>query len=266
MHKHRSKPALRALLKWPGTALILFFYLLTSLVLAALPLSGDARLRLRTRRSSVFARLALGLFTVRVRTMHRERLHAARRRGALVVANHVSYVDVLALSAATPAVFITSVELGDTPFLGLLARSAGSLFVERRKPSGLKREIEAIADLLGRGFLVVLFPEATTSNGDRVHPFKKSLFDAAVAAGADILPLCLRYTRIDGQPVTHANRDSLFYYGGATFSRHFPSFLALRSVDLEITPLRAIRVNTGASRKDLAEQAHALITREYGRS
>ena len=251
------------LLKLPAIMTLLFLYLGASLLLAAMPFSHSRRLRIRTWNTSFFSRLALGLFRVRVHTMHRERLRTTHRRGCLVVANHVSYVDVLALSALMPAVFITSVELGNSPLLGLLARSAGSLFVERRKASGLKREIGAIAALLSTGVPVFLFPEATTSNGDRVHPFKRSLFDAAVAAGSDIRPLCLRYTRINGRRVTHDNRDSVFYHGGMTFSRHFPSFLGLQSVDLEIIPLHTIRVYTGASRKNLAEQAHELISKEY---
>jgi 1-acyl-sn-glycerol-3-phosphate acyltransferase len=251
------------LLKLPAVMVLLLLYLGATLLLAAMPLPRGRRLRIRTGNASFFSRLALGLLGVRVHTMHRERLRTAHRRGCLVVANHVSYVDVLALSALMPAVFITSVELGNTPLLGWLARSAGSLFVERRKASGLRREIGAIAALLNAGVPVILFPEANTSNGDRVHPFKRSLFDAAVAARSDILPLCLRYTRINGHPVTSENRDSVFYHGGMTFSRHVPSFLGLRSVDLEIIPLHSIRVHAGASRKNLAEQAHELISKEY---
>ncbi len=251
------------LLKLLAVIVLLLLYLGATLLLAAMPLSRGRRLRMRTGNASFFSRLALVLCRVRVHTMHRERLRTRHPRGCLIVANHVSYVDVLALSALMPAAFITSVELGNTPLLGLLARSAGSLFVERRKTSGLKQEIGAIAALLSAGIPVILFPEATTSNGDRVHPFKRSLFDAAVATGSDIIPLCLRYTGINGQPVAHANRDSVYYYGGMTFSRHFPSFLGLRSVDLKITPLHAIRVHAGLSRKNLAEQAHELISREY---
>ena len=263
MNSETSTAALPRLFKWAAVPILLVFYLAVSLVLTALPVTGVARLRLRTGNASFFSRLALVLFGVRARAKHRERFDAVRRKGCLVVANHVSYVDVLAISAIMPVVFVTSVELGDTPFLGLLARSAGCLFVERRKASGLKREIDTIVQRLGQGIPVVLFPEATTSNGDRVHPFKRSLFDAAVEARSDILPLCLRYTAINGRPVTHANRDSVFYYGGMTFSRHFPSFLGLRSVDLEISPLHTIGVHADASRKDLAEQAHELISREY---
>jgi 1-acyl-sn-glycerol-3-phosphate acyltransferase len=265
MHLDMSKASLPRLYKWPAVLVLLLCYLTAAVVLTALPVPGDARLRLRTGNASFFARLALALFGVQVRTRHHERFSAVCRKGCLVVANHVSYVDVLALASLQPVVFITSVELGETPLLGLLARSAGCLFVERRKASGLKREIEAIAERLGRGFPVVLFPEATTSNGEHVHPFKRSLFDAAVVAGTDILPCCLRYTGINGQPVTHVNRDSVFYHGGMTFARHFPSFLGLRSVDLEITPLPGIRTNRDVTRKDLAARAHDAVSRAYER-
>ncbi len=263
MNMRSTKAYTAALVKLPAVMVLLLVFLVVSLVLAALPGMHEAKRRMRIDSASFFSRIVLVLFRVRIRIKHRERFDDLRRRRCLIVANHVSYIDVLALSSVMPAVFITSVELGDTPLLGLLARSAGSLFVERRKASGLKREIEAIAGLLRGGFPVALFPEATTSNGDHVHPFKRSLFDAAVASSAAVFPVCLRYTAINGQPVTPANRDSLYYYGGVTFLRHFPRFLALRSVELEILPQHSIRVHANASRKELSEQAYDVISRTY---
>jgi 1-acyl-sn-glycerol-3-phosphate acyltransferase len=174
-------------------------------------------------------------------------------------------VDVLVLSALLPSVFITSLELKNTPLLGLLAGFGGSLFVDRRRPAGLKQEVEEIARVLKQGFSVVLFPEGTTSNGDRVQPFKRSLFDSAVLAGVDILPVCIRYQSINGQPVSPANRDGLFYYGGIAFTRHFPRFLALTSVVADPVPLKAIRPAEHSSRKELAAAAHELISTAYRR-
>jgi 1-acyl-sn-glycerol-3-phosphate acyltransferase len=212
---------------------------------------------LLARNTALFSRLVLWLLGVRVRVKHRERLHEGAR---LIAANHVSYLDILVIAAACPAVFVTSVELGRTPLLGLLARLGGSLFVERRKAWGLKKEIALVARVLGEGLPVVLFAEGTTSNGERVRPFKNSLFEAAIAAGADVLPLCLRYTRINGEAVSPHNRDSVFYYGGASFFRHFPRLLSLRSVDVDLEPQKLLRPGTKASRKGLASKAHEAVS------
>jgi 1-acyl-sn-glycerol-3-phosphate acyltransferase len=137
------------------------------------------------------------------------------------------------------------------------------MFVTRRKASGLKQEIAAVARVLGEGFGVVLFPEGTTSNGDRVQPFKKSLFDAAVTTRSDILPLCLRYTGANHEPLTPANRDAVLYYGGVSFFQHVPRLLSLKSVDVEVIPLKIIRVHEKDARKGLAAQAHDAISAVY---
>lgn len=253
---------MNALLKTLGIVFLLFFYILASIAIVILPVAGGLRRSLRIRTASFFARLALALFGIRVHVKHHERLH--KPAGArFIVANHVSYTDVLVIASLTPSVFITSVEMKQTPLLGAIARFAGCLFVERRKPAGLKQEIDAIARVLGQGFSVVLFPEGTTSNGDRVQPFKNSLFDAAVLSRADIMPLCLRYARINNEILTARNRDDLFYYGGVSFFRHFPRFLRLKSVEVEVVPLKAVKVHGHASRKELATQVHHAISAAY---
>lgn len=253
---------LRVPFKWLGLALLLPAFVVTSVLLSLLPLGARLRRAGRARNVSFFSSLALSLFGVRVRVKHRERL-GRESGGRLVIANHVSYVDVLVLSSLSPMIFITSVEMKHTPLLGRLATWGGSLFVERRRPAGLRQEIDEIARALQDGFSVVLFPEGTTSNGERVHPFKRSLFNAAVHAGASLLPLCLRYTAVNGTTPTRSSRDSLFYYGGVPFSSHFPRFLSLRSVDAELHVLKRIAVEDGASRKDLAALTHDCISKAY---
>jgi len=253
---------MRTLLKGLGIVPLVIAYIVSSCAIMVLPAGARLRRRFLIKNTSVFSRIMLALLGIRVRVKHRERLHGGAS-GRLVVANHVSYIDILVISSLMPSVFVTSVELGSTVFLGLLARLGGSLFVERRKASGLKREIAGLARVLGEGFAVALVPEGTTSNGDRVRPFKKSLFDAAVRAGSDVLPLCIRYRQVNGAGLTPDNRDLVFYYGGVSFSQHIPKFLSLKSVDVEVMPLRTIRVHKKDTRKELAGRAHDEISAAY---
>lgn len=252
----------RTLIKIAGTLLLFLLYLPASLAACVLPVKARIRRVWVTRLVSFFAGLVLRLYGVRVVATGRRKL-VLLRRGHLVVSNHLSYVDVLVIASLTPSVFVTSVELRNTPLLGQLARLSGSLFVERRKASGLRREIDAIADVLRQGFSVVLFPEGTTFSGDRVHPFKQSLLDAAIKANCGILPVCLRYQRVNDQPLSAASRDAVLYYGGISFFRHFPRFLALRSVEVRISVLHPIHASADESRKNLAGRAHAAISAEY---
>ncbi len=253
---------IRAFIKITGSLVLLLFYLSASVVVCALPMQARARRVWTARLVLFFAGLALRLYGVRVAATGHRRL-APSHKGRLVVANHLSYVDVLVLASLSPSVFVTSVELRNTLLLGQLARLSGSLFVERRKASGLRQEIDAITAVLNQGFSVALFPEGTTFNGDHVHPFKQSLLDAAVKADCGILPVCIRYQRANNRPLSAATRDAVLYYGGISFFRHFPRFLALRSVDVQVSVLRPITAGNDASRKQLALRAHEAISAEY---
>jgi 1-acyl-sn-glycerol-3-phosphate acyltransferase len=253
---------MRALLKGLGTGLFLIAYVVIAGALLLLPAPQRTRRSVAARTASFFARLFLVLLGIRVHAKHRERFTSSGH-ARLFVANHVSYLDVLVLSSLVPSVFITSVELKNTLVLGALARLGGCLYVERRTPSGLKREIAAIARALGEGTPVALFPEGTTSNGDHVHPFKNSLFDAAIAAQADIHPVCFRYRAVNNTDLNARNRDLVYYYGGVTFLKHFGRLLALTSVEVEVVPLKTITVHASDTRKDLAARAHDEISRAY---
>ncbi len=253
---------MRTIIKMAGIIPLLIIYLLSASMLAVLPVDKRLRRRLQTRYSAAYSRIILRIINVRVRVHHRERIQG-HDRGLLIVANHVSYVDIFIIASLRPTAFITSVELGSTLFLGILARLGGCLFVERRKASGLKREIAMIADILGQGFTIALFPEGTTSNGETVHAFRNSLFESAITTNTEILPVCIRYTGANNKPITHENRDSVFYYGGTTIFQHIPKLLALSSVDVEVFPLKTIRIQDTTTRKDLAAEAHNAIRDTY---
>lgn len=251
---------MRVLLKLTGILLVLLPYLFISAAISILPVNAKRKRCYAMHTSSCFARPILAVLGTRIHLKHPERL---KKNSCLIISNHLSYIDIFVLSSLIPSVFVTSIELKNTGLLGTIAKCAGSIFVERRKATDLKREIDDIAFALGQGFPVVLFPEGTTSNGDRVMQFKKSLFASAVAAQAEVLPVCLRYTRINNARLTPENRDAVFYYGGVTFSAHVPRLLSLKSVDVEVIPLKPIKALSSHSRKDLAAMTHEAISAAY---
>lgn len=255
--------AVRAVLKGLAVIPVIAAYSASSAILRLLSSGERARRRRLTRNTSAFSRFALRLLGIRVAVSRARGRSDRGGRGRLVVANHLSWVDILVLSSVMPSVFITSVELKDTFFPGFFARLAGCLFVERRSPSGLRREIEEIARVLQDGFTVVLFPEGTTSNGETVRAFKAALFDAAIRANAPVLPVCLRYHAVDGRPVTARNRDRIFYYGGVRFIRHLPRVLSLRSAGVDLAVLRTIPVHARRSRRNLTALIHEIVSACY---
>jgi 1-acyl-sn-glycerol-3-phosphate acyltransferase len=255
---------MRILLKSITVVLFLSLYMLIALAIMALP-AGRARKRARlTGNVMFFARLGLRVLGIRMlsRRLKRKGIRA-RPVNYLILANHLSYTDILVVGALMPSVFITSVELKRTFPLGLLAWLGGSIFVERRSPAGLKREIKEIEQVLSEGTSVALFPEGTTSNGETVRPFKNSLITAAISTGASLLPVCIRYTRVNGLRVDPINRDWVYYYGGTTFFEHLPRLLRLKSIEVECTVLKPISTHQYHSRKDLAARAHGMINAAY---
>jgi 1-acyl-sn-glycerol-3-phosphate acyltransferase len=255
---------MRIVLKSIMIFLFLLLYALIALGIMAMP-AGRARRRARlTGNVMFFARLGLRVLGIRMlsRRQKRKRLRV-RAVNYLIIANHLSYTDILVMGALMPSVFITSVELKRTFPLGMLAWLGGSIFVERRSPAGLKQEIREIEQVLAEGTSVALFPEGTTSDGDTVRPFKNSLITAAISTGSSLLPVCIRYTKINGHPVGTHNRDLVYYYGRTTFFEHLPRLLKLKTIEVECVVLRPISTHQHHSRKDLATRAHALISAAY---
>ena len=99
-----------------------------------------------------------------------------RHPNYLIVSNHLSYLDVLAMISVLNTRFVTSMEVKHAAGLGWITDQAGCLYVERRSRKNLKTEINEISKALEGGFYVVVFPEATSTNGDGVLRFKRPLF------------------------------------------------------------------------------------------
>jgi 1-acyl-sn-glycerol-3-phosphate acyltransferase len=112
----------------------------------------------------------------------------------LFVSNHVSWCDIPVLGGVLPLTFLSKSEVGQWPLIGWLARQAGTLFIKRgsAKASGIA---DQVADLLGGGQSVMIFPEGTTSTGMTVLPFHGRLLRSAQVAGVPIQPVSIVYRR-----------------------------------------------------------------------
>lgn len=120
--------------------------------------------------------------------------HGAIHPGPLlVVANHVSWVDILAVNALHPVRFVSKADVKGWPFIGYLVASGGTLFIERERKRDALRVVHQIGEALQAGDVVAVFPEGTTSDGHGVLPFHANLLQAAIATGAPVQPLVLRY-------------------------------------------------------------------------
>ena len=124
--------------------------------------------------------------------------------GAVLVANHISWLDIHVLHSLLPARFISKAEVRDWPLLGQLAKAAGTLFITREKKSDAIRVNQEMAAELQAGECLAFFPEGTTSDGQGMRVFFPSLFQPAVEAGCPVIPAALRYLNPQGGPCLEA--------------------------------------------------------------
>lgn len=172
--------------------------------------------------------------------------------GRLVLANHVSWIDIFALNAMLPGRFVAKAEIGRWPLLGRLVALSGTIFIERGRRHAVAAINHRVRDCLKAGESVVVFPEGTTTDGTHLLPFHSNLLAPAVDTGAPIWPVALRYTS-DGRP-TRAPA----FVGEQTLPESLWAILTAPRLAIEIAVLAPIEPK-GATRHHLAALAEAAI-------
>ena len=208
----------------------------------------------RARRVTLWASRLLAILSVKVRV--RGAVPAAA--GALIAANHISWLDIHVLHSLLPARFISKAEVRHWPIFGLFAEAAGTVFLVREKKADAMRVNQLMAGHLRAGDCLALFPEGTTSDGASLLPFFPSLFQPAVEAAAQVWPVCIRYRNDDGSPC-----GEVAYYGQMNLGQSLKRILRLRAIHAEVTFLPAI-ASAGQARRDLARAAEAAIRAALG--
>jgi 1-acyl-sn-glycerol-3-phosphate acyltransferase len=212
------------------------------------PWIGTSRKRALIRR---WSRQLLQMLNVRRRI---DWQHAGGMRGhVLVVANHVSWLDIFVLNAQQPARFIAKAELARLPVIGHLCRNAGTLFIERER----RRDTHAVnrntVEALTRGDLVAVFPEGTTSDGTRVLKFHSSLFQPIVDARGVVQPIAIRY-----RTPADEYSDAPAFVGDLTMVGSLWRLTGEHSLVAEITILPQLPA-VERTRRDLSNAAAAAI-------
>ncbi|MEU1603644.1 lysophospholipid acyltransferase family protein [Micromonospora matsumotoense] len=184
------------------------------------------------------------------------------RRRALLVANHVSWLDILAVLAVAPARLLAKREVRNWPVLGLLARAGGALFVDRSRPRDLPRTVDRLATTLRAGHPVAVFPEGTTwcgvapSAGCRPRRgFRPAAFQAAIDAGAPVVPLRISYR----SAATGATTTTAAFLGDETLWRSVCRVLAARDLVVDVAVTAALHPAPGADRRLLARAAESAV-------
>lgn len=192
-------------------------------------------------------------------------------RPTLFVSNHVSYLDIPVMGSVLAVSFVAKVEVAEWPGYGLLAKLQRTVFVDRRRHTAA-RQRDSLQARLAAGDPLVLFPEGTSNDGNRILPFRSALLSVAEAAPAErpltVQPLSIAYTTVNGLPIGWALRPLVAWYGGMELGGHLWRFSRLGRVEVVLQFHPPVKVSDFDSRKELtrhcAEAVAAGVDRALG--
>ena len=190
------------------------------------------------------------------------------RRPVLIVANHSSWIDIVIISAAAPVVFVAKREVGTWPLIGQLAKLQRSVFVDRQRRHKTGEVNTEIAGRLLDGDPVVLFGEGTSSDGNRVLPFRTALIGAAHAAlsaanvgHVSVQPLSVAYVGRQGLPLGREERRKIAWYGGIELWPHLVAILRRSAIDVVLTWGEPVAYDADTDRKQIAGAIETTVRR-----
>jgi 1-acyl-sn-glycerol-3-phosphate acyltransferase len=207
----------------------------------------------------LYHRVVLRIFGIRLTVRGR----VPEKGPLLVVSNHVSYLDPELLSSVLRASFVAKSEVARWPVFGLLCQLQRTVFVERgrRHASGGQRDV--LARRLGEGDILVLFPEGTSSDGNRVLPFKSALFGAAETRlegrPVAVQPVSLAYVGLNGMPLGRTMRPYLAWYGDMELAGHLWTMAGLGMIEATLEFHAPVAIDQFGSRKHLAEHCRRVV-------
>ncbi len=242
-----------------------FFFLLTSLIatLIAGTLNGLGI------NSAPFRRWYYRVLkhVVGLRVVARGKQSTARPH--LVVANHISYFDIAVLGSLVAGDFIAKADIANWPIFGIMAKAGRSVFIDRRR-SATSDARDQIQERLDDGDTLIMFPESTSGDGNRMKPFKSALFTVAErrVTGKDgqsqpilVQPVSIAYTRLNGLPLGVGWRPFVAWYGDMEMSSHLWQASKLGTFTVEVIFHEPVTLAEFSGRKALAAHCDQVVRR-----
>ena len=191
----------------------------------------------------------------------------AAQRPLLIVANHISWTDIMVLGSLAEVHFIAKSEVAGWPLMGTFARMQRSVFVERGERRSAGKQAGEVAARLSGGDPMVLFAEGTTGDGNAMLPFKSTLFGAAhmalQAAGEGgtvaIQPVAIAYTRLHGLPMGRRMRSRAAWIGDQDLVPHLLALLRDGAIELEVHFGEPVEFSAGTNRKEVAREVERRV-------
>ncbi|MEO1103663.1 MAG: lysophospholipid acyltransferase family protein [Pseudomonadota bacterium] len=195
----------------------------------------------------------------------------AKTRPLLLIANHVSWLDIMVLGSVMELSFISKAEVASWPVFGLFARLQRSVFVNRERRTETGNVASEIGERLAKGDVLVLFGEGTSSNGIHVLPFRTALVGgvaraAREAGGGDatLQPLAINYTQLHGVPIGRFHKPRIAWYGDMDMPPHLWWVLKHGEIDVDVVFGDPIAFDEAADRKRTTKAAEEAVRRMVG--
>lgn len=205
-----------------------------------------------------YHRICCRIMGLRVRTVGQP----SAARPTLFVSNHVTYFDIPVLGSILPVSFVAKTEVAQWPGYGLLAKLQRTVFVDRRRHTTAKQR-DSIGARLAAGDPLVLFPEGTSNDGNRILPFRSALLSVAEAASPErplvVQPVSIAYPSINGLPMGWGLRPLVAWYGGMELGGHLWRFSRLGQVEVVVQFHEPISVADFPSRKELTRHCAEAV-------
>jgi 1-acyl-sn-glycerol-3-phosphate acyltransferase len=186
-----------------------------------------------------------------------------RDRAVLYVCNHISWVDILVIGSLAPVAFVAKREVANWPLVGITAKLQRTIFVDRTRRHQTGEAVADIVERLKDGVSVVLFAEGTSSDGNRVLPFRSALLGAVEAythAGNVLIqPMSISYTDQHGIPMGRQHRPLVAWYGDLDFLPHIKAFIEQGAVDAVVSYGDAIPADVAIDRKALTKRLESSV-------
>lgn len=233
------------------TYVLVVFFTMTPAFIASLWVLDRLKLPGRRPLSVRYYRALCKLLHVRIRVLGTP----AQGRPTLMLANHVSWLDIPVISAVWPVAFVAKREVASWPIVGVAAKLLRTVFVDRTRRHQTPEVNAEIAQRLADGDPVVLFAEGTSSDGNRVLEFRSALVGAVAQVDPThqvlLQPLSIGYTRIQGVPMGRQHRPLVAWYGDLDFGPHFKEFVRRGAVDVTVSFGEPVPFDNGSDRKSV---------------
>jgi 1-acyl-sn-glycerol-3-phosphate acyltransferase len=211
--------------------------------------------------ASNYYRVLRSLLRIRVRVIG----EPVRDRAVLFVSNHVSWADIIVIGSLAPIAYVAKSEVGNWPLVGATARMQRTVFVDRARRQRTGDAVAEIVSRLASGTSMVLFAEGTSSDGNRVLPFRSALVGAVKEAGARaehgilIQPMSICYTGLNGIPMGRQHRPTVAWYGDLDFMPHIKTLIERGAIDAVVSYGDPVAADGSADRKAMTKSLEGAV-------